>query len=181
MRKPTVLVGVSGSKASEAALRWAAAESRRRGARLVAIRCWEPGRPAYYAINGPVTDAAHRHQAATWELATNLHTVFGGRLPASLYTEVIEGMPERALVDRSAGADLLVLGSTSSPCPPARSIGPVIRSCLSRAQCPVVVIGPEGSTATPASGYRASRSQARQSRSLAEPGALLTTAPDARG
>jgi len=181
MIKPTILVGVSGSQASEAALSWAAAESRQRGARLVAIRCWEPGRLAYYAINGPIADAAHQRQAATWELATSLHTVFGGRLPADLYTELIEGMAERVLVDRSAGADLLVLGATTSPGVSGRSIGPVIRSCLIRAHCPVVVIGPEGASAGPASQHRASRSRARQSRPLTEPGALLMMAPESRG
>lgn len=150
MRKPTVLVGVSGSKASVAALHWAAAEARLRGARLVAVRCWEPGRHAYYVVNEGRGDTAHPRQAATWELASTLHELFGDRLPASLYTEVIEGMAERMLVDRSAGADLLVLGSTSSPSLSGRSIGPVIRSCLSRAHCPVVVIGPEGVAASAA-------------------------------
>jgi nucleotide-binding universal stress UspA family protein len=141
---------VSGSKASVGALRWAADESRRRGARLMAVRCWEPGQPVSYAARGPIADDAHLHQAATWELASTLHEVFGRRLPASLYTEVIEGMAERVLADRSAGADLLVLGSTSSPCVSGRSIGPVIRSCLGRAHCPVVVVGPEGVAASAA-------------------------------
>jgi len=50
---------------------------------------------------------------------------------------------ERVLVDLSAGADLLVLGSASG-LTDGRSIGPVIRGCLSRAHCPVVVVGPEG-------------------------------------
>jgi len=51
-------------------------------------------------------------------------------------------MPERALVDSSAAADLLVLGSESG-LTAGRSAGPVIRACLSRAYCPVVVISPE--------------------------------------
>lgn len=104
MSKPTVLVGVSGSKASVGALRWAADESRRRGARLVAVRCWEPDQSAYYAPHGPIADDAHLHQAATWELASTLHEVFGSRLPASLYTEVIEGMAERVLADLVGGS-----------------------------------------------------------------------------
>lgn len=167
MRKPTVLVGVSGSKASVAALHWAAAEARLRGARLVVLRCWEPGRQAYYVVSGSRGNTAQQRQAATWELASTLHEVFGGRLPASLYTEVIEGMAERALVDQSAEADLLVLGSTSSPSPSGRSIGPVIRSCLSRAHCPVVVIGPEGvatSTAAAVGGTAQDRAPATSRR-----------------
>jgi nucleotide-binding universal stress UspA family protein len=150
MSKPTVLVGVSGSKASVGALRWAADESRRRGARLVTVRCWEPGQSAYHAAHGPIADDAHLQQAATQELTSTLHEVFGETLPASLYTEVIEGMAEQVLADRSAGADLLVLGSTSSPCVSGRSIGPIIHSCLSRAHCTVVVVGPEDVAASAA-------------------------------
>lgn len=142
--RPTVVVGVSGSSASVAALRWAAAEAARRGARLVAVRAWQHASRAYYAVPAGRRDAEHQHQAVTWELASTLRAAFAGGLPASLYTEVIEGLPERVLVDRSAGADMLVLGSAPSPYLSGRSVGPVIRSCLSRAHCPVVVIGPEG-------------------------------------
>lgn len=148
--RPVIVVGASDSRASRRALEWAADEARRRGARLVVVRAWLPTQAAFYAAHTGQRDAGHERQAATWELASTLHEVFGGRLPASLYTEVIEGMAERVLVDRSAGADLLVLGSTSSPCLSGRSIGPVIRSCLSRAHCPVVVIGPEGVAASAA-------------------------------
>jgi nucleotide-binding universal stress UspA family protein len=154
IRTPTILVGVSGSRASVAALRWAASESRLRGARLIVLRCWEPDQRAYYAAHGPAADAARRRRAATAELAATLHSEFGGQLPASLSGEVIEGVAERILVDRSAAADLLVIGSTSAPCLSGRSIGPVIRGCLSRAHCPVVVIGPEGPATDAALGPR---------------------------
>jgi nucleotide-binding universal stress UspA family protein len=88
-------------------------------------------------------DAARQRQDAEHELAAVLEEAFGQELPDGLVSEVIEGTAERALVDRSAGADMVVLGSTSSPTAGGRSIGPVIRSCLSRAHCPVVIIGLE--------------------------------------
>ncbi len=65
-------------------------------------------------------------------------------LPTMSVTEIIEGEPERALAQKSEGADLLVLGSASARGPAGRPLGPVIRTCLSRANCPVVVLGPEG-------------------------------------
>jgi nucleotide-binding universal stress UspA family protein len=144
--KPIIVVGVSGSAASAAALRWAATEARLRGAQRLAVRTWMSARPAFYAVPADYDDADVERHKATSELALTLRAVFGAKPPPGLFTEVTEGMPERVLVERSAGADLLVLGSTSAPAYAARSVGPVIRSCLSRAHCPVVVIGPEGLT-----------------------------------
>jgi nucleotide-binding universal stress UspA family protein len=142
--KPVIVVGVSGSVASAAALRWAAAEARRRGARLVAVRAWVPAQPAFYAVPAHHHDAADERHTATSDLARTLRAVFGAKPPPGLFTEVAEGTPERVLTERSAGAELLVLGSTSAPTVAGRPVGPVIRSCLGRAHCPVVVIGPEG-------------------------------------
>jgi nucleotide-binding universal stress UspA family protein len=145
--KPIIVVGASGSCASRAALQWAADEADRLGARLIAVRAWEQSHPAYYAPHAECRDRDHERHAVATELASTLRAVFGAEPPPDLLTEVSEGMPERVLAERSAGADLLVLGSTSAPTVVGRSIGPVIRSCLSRAHCPVVVIGPEGAAA----------------------------------
>ncbi len=142
--RQVIVVGASGSRASQRALRWAADEAGRRNARLVIVRAWQPAEAAFYAAHAEQPDAAHQRQAATRELASTLRAAFGENLPPRLVTEVTEGMPERVLADRTADADLLVLGSTSSPTVVGRSVGPVIRSCLSRAHCPVVVIGPQG-------------------------------------
>jgi len=139
---PVILVGVSGSRASARALQWAADEARRRSARLVVVRAWLPAQAAFYA-GQTEHDADHARQRATRELASALRATFGEKLPPGVQAEVTEGMAERVLVERSAGADMLVLGSTSAPVVVGRAIGAVIRSCLSRAHCPVVVIGPE--------------------------------------
>jgi nucleotide-binding universal stress UspA family protein len=142
--RPVIVVGASGSLASRRALRWAADEARRRGARLVIVRAWLPVQPAFYAGHADQHVTEHERQAATWELASTLRATFGAKLPPGAFTEITEGMAERVLVEKSADADMLVLGSSSSPTVVGRAIGPVIRSCLSRAHCPVVVIGPEG-------------------------------------
>jgi len=55
-------------------------------------------------------------------------------------TEVVEGLAARILLDRSDGADMLILGTASDNEDALRSAGPVIRACLRRALCPVVVI-----------------------------------------
>jgi nucleotide-binding universal stress UspA family protein len=155
--EPVVLVGVSGSAASAAALHWASDEARRRGAQLWVIRSWDSQAGAPYApVYGRLT-AGQQHDAAGLEMAALMCATFGFSAPEGVVMELVQGNPERLLVNRSADADLLVLGSAASSESRARSLGPVIRTCLSRAHCPVVVVSPQepeiastGPTAAPA-------------------------------
>jgi nucleotide-binding universal stress UspA family protein len=147
-RKPVILVGVSGSAASRTALRWAAAEAKRIGADLVAVRAWEqPRRAAYAQRTGAAADLRER---ARLDLAAAVSAVLGRDVARLVTSEVTEGAAERVLVARSADADLLVLGEASG-LTAGRSIGPVVRSCLSRAACPVVLVSPENYAREPAS------------------------------
>jgi nucleotide-binding universal stress UspA family protein len=136
---PTIVVGVNGSRGSAAALRWATDEARRRDARLRVVLCWKPEARAYYAPQRGLPDSGGHIFAR--QLAATVREVLDGDTPRGLTTQVVEGEAERALVAESAGADLLVLGSTS-PGQAGLAVGPVIRACLSRARCPVVVVGP---------------------------------------
>lgn len=140
--EPVVVVGASGSRASAAALRWAADEADRRRARLRVVRAWSPVFDAPYAPADIRPAPEQQRQAAGEALSALLRRVFGSRLPQRVTAEVTEGVAERLLVAESARADLLVLGSAAPPYSQARSVGPVVRACLSRAQCPVVVVSP---------------------------------------
>jgi nucleotide-binding universal stress UspA family protein len=138
--QPTVVVGVDGTSESLAALRWAADEAVQRRARLHVVRAWDPQFSAPYA---PIADdwtRADQCAEAAAGLTTQLAAVFGPQLPDGVSSEITQGVAERVLVDRSAGASLLVLGSSSAPPAVGRAIGSVIRSCLRRAFCPVVVV-----------------------------------------
>jgi nucleotide-binding universal stress UspA family protein len=55
-------------------------------------------------------------------------------------TEVANGLAARVLLESCAGADMLVLGTAGDLPGAGWSAGPVIRACLRRAPCPVVVI-----------------------------------------
>jgi nucleotide-binding universal stress UspA family protein len=140
---PAIVTGVSGSPASARALRWAADEANRRHGRLKVVLAWQTEPRAFYAPAVTPQELAARHRRAVDALAATVRAVLGPEVAARVTTEVIEGNPERALVDSSAGADLLVLGAASRRLA-ERSIGPVVRTCLTRAHCPVVVVGPEG-------------------------------------
>jgi nucleotide-binding universal stress UspA family protein len=149
-RQPVVLVGVGGSGAATAALIWAAGEARRRGARLRVIQAWQarPWRALYAGTGGRAGPPSQA--AAADRLAACVRAALGDGAGLDPVTEVIEGAPERVLAEASAGADLLVLGTCRQspvahidPLIVDRPVGPVIRACLSRARCPVVIISPE--------------------------------------
>ena len=141
VRQPMVVVGVSGSSASAAALRWAADEAQRRHAALRVVRSWDTEVHAPYAAAGNRPTPAQQLAAASEDLAGALRMAFGPELPAEISAEVVQGAAERVLIRQSAEADLLVLGSPAPPALAGRPVGSVIRACLHHAQCPVVVVG----------------------------------------
>jgi nucleotide-binding universal stress UspA family protein len=141
MAEPGIVVGVSGSYASVRALRWAGAVAQRRGLPLRAVLAWEPGQFAGYAPVARNPECGGQERAAQARLAAALKSAFGPSVPPGLVAEVAEGSAERVLVEVSAGAELLVLGSSAERHRDAASIGPVIRGCLSGAHSPVAVIG----------------------------------------
>jgi nucleotide-binding universal stress UspA family protein len=140
-RRQRVLVGVSRSAGSRAALRWAAEEARLRHATMHVVRVWDPARHAApYAAPGSTPTGEEERDAARDGLAAALRATFGHDRPADVVVELAEGVPERALIDRSADADLLVLGQSQPPWMAGRSAGPVVRACLEHARCAVVVV-----------------------------------------
>jgi nucleotide-binding universal stress UspA family protein len=140
VKQSAVVVGVSGSRASAAALRWAVDEARQRQATLHVVRSWDREFDAEYSpVNTRITPG-QRRSAACEGLAATMRATFGSETPDGVAAELAEGIAERTLVDLSADADLLVLGSTSPTTQTGQFIGPVIRACLSRAHCPVVVV-----------------------------------------
>ena len=159
-----IVVGIDGSAAAAAALRWAAAEARSRGVRLhvVYVRDLYRPEPAPYALPGdsyaddlPVPPETALRQA--------VHAALGPDLPLGCLLEAAEGLPVRVLLDRAEGARLLVLGSRLAgirrPDGPTVPLGPVVRDCVRGAPCPVVVVPPgyAESPASPVAGQPCSR------------------------
>lgn len=136
-----IVVGVTGSAAARSALAWAAREARLRQNALLVVRAWDPARcAAPYAPAGAMPTADQARATARDELTEVVVDVFGSDLPAFVTTELAEGAAERVLVDHSAQAELLVLGTTSAGSGVEWPAGPVIRACLAHSWCPVVVV-----------------------------------------
>jgi nucleotide-binding universal stress UspA family protein len=147
-RQQRIVVGVRGSGDARAALTWAAREAGLRGASLLVVRAWDSARHAapYAPADATPTGDVSKVMAGD-DLADAVLAAFGLKAPAYVSTELAEGIPERVLVDRSVGADLLVLGTTRIGSAAEMSAGPVVRSCLAHSQCPVVIVSAGGAAA----------------------------------
>lgn len=133
------MVGVDGSSASLAALRWAVREAGLRGTTLHAARAWEDAakRVAPYASHACPPDRAEDLLDARQRLEDEVTAAVSGASPVAVTVEIAEGLAARVLLDHADGAEMLVLGSAG--CAPD-GIGPVARACLRNAPCPVVVV-----------------------------------------
>jgi nucleotide-binding universal stress UspA family protein len=137
-----IVVGVDGSAASVAALRWACREASLRAAEVLAVLALESAchQVATYAVPAP------KQTGGSWGSARSVLrrsvsealSLFPGD---RVRTEISEGLAARVLLDQAANADMLVLGRSSTSPDPYRAAGPVIRVCLRAARCPVVIIG----------------------------------------
>ncbi|WP_405573451.1 universal stress protein [Streptomyces phaeochromogenes] len=149
-----IVVGVSGSLGSVAALHRAANEARRADADLLAVLAWEPpgGELAHRRSMFPVPVTDLRQEAGT-RLLTVLDRAFGEAGPGARFQGlVVRGSPGRALVESADRVDdLLVIGAGCRGRLQRALFPSVARYCLAHASCPVLAIPPsplEGDLAT---------------------------------
>jgi len=134
-----ITVGVDGSDGAAAALRWAAAEARLRGARLRAVHAWHIPRMAYGYVPPVSLDDDLGRAAAEgldkWVRAAGaeLEGIQVERLTA-------EGSASTVLTDAASDAELLVVGSRGLGGFRELLLGSVSHQCAQRASCPVVIV-----------------------------------------
>lgn len=146
-----IVVGVDGSAASAAAVDWAVREAELRHAtvRLVCAYHSDTRLRAPYASWFWVRqdERQDKRRAAASALFDRAAEFASHRLPpVRLIAELVDEPPAQALLDRSEGAEMLVLGTSRpavQPGQPPLAMGPVARVCLRRAHCPVVVVAPD--------------------------------------
>jgi nucleotide-binding universal stress UspA family protein len=160
-----ILVGIDGSPASVAAVRWAGREAQLRGMRVHVVYVRDRRLPTPHYAPQPRAGEPAPSPAAGERMQAVVREALGTQPPAGVHMELADGLPARVLIDRSVGAEMLVLGSAnpsgprpggtapSGPAmPPAQArapLGPVARDCLHAAPCPVVVVR-SGDAAAPA-------------------------------
>jgi nucleotide-binding universal stress UspA family protein len=138
---PRIVVGIDGTDRSVGAVRWAAAEVRRRGGELVVVYAFgTPLRPGPLgAVRLPLSaDGAVGHAVA--RLKWCLAAAFQGRPPVRVHSVCDGREPAQALLAQARGAGLLVLTGHADPDRAGLVLGRTVRTCLAHAPCPVVVL-----------------------------------------
>jgi len=133
-----IVVGVDGSPASRTALELAFTEAGLRAAAVTAVCGWwsvpGPGREGR-----PFTEDDRERRIAETRFAEEIAPWAARRPKVAVDRVFVTEPPQDALLRRSAGAVLLVLGDHGLGTAPAERFGPVTRTVLAAATCPVAV------------------------------------------
>lgn len=134
-----IVVGVDGSEAAQAALAWAVAEGRLRGARVEAVTSWhEPYvAPTLATIGADPSAFAESAQATLTRAIDGLGDAADG---VEVEPVVVHGNPAGALLEAAEGASLLVVGSRGRGGFTGLLLGSVSQQVVHHATCPVVVV-----------------------------------------
>jgi len=138
-----VIVGIDGSHNSSHALDWAMAEAALRNADLTVITVnsvlpgyWS-GRPA--PLPGD-DDTVEEIRKAAYEAVSKAAAALGDQQPKSVTVTAINGFPAKTLIETSAGADLMVVGSRGGGGFGELFLGSICSQVVHHAKCPVVVV-----------------------------------------
>jgi nucleotide-binding universal stress UspA family protein len=132
-----IVVGVDGSVPSKAALAWAVRQSRLTGAVVEAVIAWE-----FPSVTGyPVVVADVDWEDLAEQIVTDaIREVGSSAEQPEIRRKVVEGNAAQVLLDESADAELLVVGSRGHGGFVEALLGSVGQHCVHHAKCPVVVI-----------------------------------------
>jgi nucleotide-binding universal stress UspA family protein len=137
----TVVVGVDGSPNSRKALTWAAAEAAEHGAELVVLNVWEhtllPPAGSVSVSERYVPDTSQR---TAEDLLKEIKEELGDNPPVVVQPRVKEGNPAKVLIEESADADLLVVGTRGHGGFRGLVLGSVSQHVAGYARCSVAVV-----------------------------------------
>jgi nucleotide-binding universal stress UspA family protein len=141
---PLIVVGVDGSEHSLAAVRWAAAEARLRGARLRLVAAWKVSTLMYAAEAFPppytVDLEAEMRRKAEDMLEQACQAVAADLEGVDVERVVHNGPAANVLCEASTVADMLVVGSRGRGGFSGLLLGSVSHQCAQQAPCPVMIV-----------------------------------------
>lgn len=138
----SIVVGIDGSEASRAALRWATRQAHKLHADVIAVHAWEPVGQGFapYAPASVRPSVSEQRVRDAQLLASTVREVFGPRIDDAVRAVVVEGAPARVLTQQASGALLLALGRTAPAEHGLPVMGAVGRACLRQSTVPVVTV-----------------------------------------
>jgi nucleotide-binding universal stress UspA family protein len=134
-----ILVGVDSSDCSRKALEWASQEAKMHGAQLTALTVWQI----------PTVPVPPMYGVPAWgydvdlDPAEHARSMLEGMVVeagANAICTVVEGSPAKVLIEDSADADLLVVGSRGHGGFAGMLLGSVSQHVAAHAKCPVVIV-----------------------------------------
>ena len=138
----SVVVGVDGSPSAAAALKWAAHYAQATGATIRAVLAWHypaaAGSPPVGVTPPTVEAEVERTRDAIIDEA--VAGALGPQPPVKIERTAVYGHPAQVLIDESARADLLVVGSRGHGGFTGMLLGSVSTHCVTHAHCPVAVV-----------------------------------------
>jgi nucleotide-binding universal stress UspA family protein len=135
--EPRIVVGVDGSDASNDALRWGGYFAAVLRVRLEVVTAWEYPPSFGWAAIAPEWDPV---RDMTNVLEQSVAAVFGDRRPANMALLVREGGAAKELLDASAAATMLVVGSRGHGGFSGLLLGSVSANVAEHASCPVFIV-----------------------------------------
>ena len=147
-----IIVGVDGSEQSQAALDWALGQAELVGADLVLAHTWNPDSYATPAMAGVVPDMIQagalndeaEELAQAW--LDDLVAATAARTIASVSGVLASGSPAGHILDLSAEATMVVVGSRGRGGLRSAVLGSTSQQIAHHAQCPVVVVRDSAAT-----------------------------------
>ena len=132
-----IVVGVDGSTGSKLALQWALRMARAEEASIEVVAAWEyPNTLGWAAVPDGYSPKDDLEKA----VGQLVDEVFGPDRPPYLQITIRQGHPAKVLLDASAGALLLVVGSRGHGGFAGLLLGSVSARVAELATCPVLVV-----------------------------------------
>ncbi|WP_137992007.1 universal stress protein [Streptomyces vilmorinianum] len=140
-----VVVGIDGSPASYAALRWSVDYARMAGAQVEAVAAYDVAGATGWSA--PAVDATLDAEQARRTLNREIITALGMPQDVPVEEHLVRGNAAQALIAASEGAELLVVGNRGRGGFARLLLGSVSQQCALHASCPVVILrAPEDTT-----------------------------------
>ncbi len=135
-----IVVGADGSESSTRALRFACQVAERTGDKVILLRAWSPTTVVmdrYGHLPLASDDTIAEAESALGWIVDSSRAAHAG---VPIEGEICSGAAERGLIDASANASMVVVGSRGHTAVGEALLGSVSKAVIQKAHCPIAVV-----------------------------------------